>query len=99
MHIEATGLLNRGVEGTRRAISSFPSLAVIDSKTLLAAYRVGSAKDYGLGPTKDSDDHVIELRRSEDWGNTWSEPSSPFSTRVNGVKGTPQVCYITNLGQ
>jgi len=99
MQIVETGVVNRGQPGGRRAVSSFPSLTVVDRDTLLAVYRVGSVKDYGLGPTKDSDDQMTELRWSGDLGRTWSEPVSPFSTIVDGVRGTPQVCYITNLGR
>lgn len=99
MQITETGVINRGVLGGRRAISAFPSLTVVNRATLLAVYRVGSAKDYGLGPTKDSDDQMTELRWSGDLGRTWSEPVSPFSNLVNGVRGTPQVCYLTDLGR
>lgn len=99
MQIVETGVVNRGVSGGRRAISSFPSVTALDDNSLLAVYRVGSAKDYGLGPTKDSDDQSIELRWSGDLGRTWTEPVSPFSTIVDGVRGTPQVSYITDLGK
>jgi hypothetical protein len=99
MEIIATGFVNRGEEGGHRAVTSFPSLTRVDDGRLLAVYRVGSVKDYGLGPTKDSDDQVTELRWSDDLGRTWSEPVSPFSTIVDGVRGTPQVCCVTDLGR
>ena len=98
MQIGETGVVNRGELGGRRAVFSFPSLTVVNNETLLAVSRVGPVKDYGLGPTKDCDDQTTELRWSADLGRTWSEPVSPFSSIVDGVRGTPQVCYITDLG-
>ncbi len=98
MKIVETGVINRGELGGQRAVSSFPSVTVVDDQTLLATYRVGSTKDYGAGPTKDSEDQSTELRWSTDLGRTWSSPVSPFSQLVDGVRGTPQVCYVSNLG-
>ncbi|MGI8783869.1 MAG: sialidase family protein [Acidobacteriota bacterium] len=89
MRLTATGVLNRGQPGTRRANSTFPSIAILPDKSLLASYRVGS--------TKDSDDEAIELRRSADGGRTWSEPVAPFSSSVEGRRGSLKLVYVTPL--
>ncbi|MFM1550363.1 MAG: hypothetical protein ACKJSG_13255 [Lentisphaeria bacterium] len=39
------GILNCGEAGTARAISTFPSFAVLTDKPLFATYRVGTTKD------------------------------------------------------
>ncbi|MFV1967822.1 MAG: sialidase family protein [Pirellulaceae bacterium] len=89
MRIIERGFLNRGEPGTRRAISTFPSLTALADGGLLATYRVGS--------TKDSDDETIELRRSSDGGRSWSEPDSPFESTVDGVRGSLKLAYITEI--
>lgn len=90
MKIIERGILNCGEPGTRRAISTFPTVRVLPDGTLLGSYRVGT--------TKDSDDETVELRRSEDGGRTWSEPVTPFASVVNGRRGSLKVGYITPLG-
>lgn len=89
MKIIERGTLNLGEPGTRRAISTFPTVTVLADGTLLGTYRVGT--------TKDSDDETIELRRSRDGGRTWSDPVTPFSSVVNGRRGSLKVGYITPL--
>ena len=89
MRIGPHGILNRGEPGTDRAVSTFPALTLLSDSSLLAVYRVGS--------TKDCDDERLELRRSTDIGHTWSEPTCPFSTTLDGVVGSLKVGYITEL--
>lgn len=89
MKIVERGVLNCGEPGTGRAVSTFPSVTVLTDGTLLASYRVGS--------TKDSDDEITELRRSDDGGRTWQDPVTPFDTVVDGKRGSLKVAYITPL--
>lgn len=89
MKIRNQGILNQGESGSRRAVSTFPSIAVLDDGQLLATYRVGS--------TKDSADETIEMRRSEDAGNTWSEPLTPFLAEWGTKQGSLKVVYVTPL--
>src|SRR3989304_4277883 len=87
MRIVDRGILNLGEPGSRRAISTIPTLTPLPNGRLLATYRVGT--------TKDSDDQTIELRRSDDGGRTWSEPVAPFETTVDGTRGSLKVVYVT----
>jgi len=69
--------------------SPAPSVTAISDTHLLATYRVGS--------TKDSDDETIELRHSNDEGQNWSQPFQPFSSTVNGRRGSLKAAYVTPL--
>jgi len=89
MRIIDRGILNAGHPWTRRAMATFPSVTVLPDKSLIASYRVGS--------TKDSDDELIEFRRSSCLGDTWTEPSSPFDSTVDGKRGSLKCVYITCL--
>ncbi len=89
MRIAAAGILNRGVVGTERAIATFPAVTALLNRRLIASYRIGS--------TKDSADETVELRFSQDLGETWTEPIRPFSTTVECVSGSLRVVYITEL--
>src|SRR5712692_7884866 len=89
MRIAAAGILNRGEVGTERAIATFPAVTALLNRRLIASYRIGS--------TKDSADETVELRFSQDLGETWTEPIRPFSTTVEGVSGSLRVVYITEL--
>lgn len=89
MKIVSRGILNQGQSGTNRAVSTFPTLTRLADGSLLATYRVGS--------TKDSDDEQLELRRSTDSGLTWTDPTHPFSTALDGVSGSLKLGYITEL--
>ena len=89
MKIIDRGILNLGEPGSRRAISTFPTVTPLPDGTLLATYRVGT--------TKDSDDETIELRRSDDGGRTWSEPVTPFETTVDGTRGSLKLVYVTPI--
>ena len=89
MKIAGQGFIHRGEPGGDRAIATFPSLTVLEDSSLLAVYRVG--------PSKESDGSVTQLRRSTDGGLTWGPPAAPFSDTVNGVRGSLQVVYITPL--
>jgi hypothetical protein len=71
-------------------VATFASVTAISGGALLAVYRVG--------PTKESEGSVIELRRSSDEGRTWSSPEAPFSSEFSGVRGSLQVVYVTDLG-
>lgn len=83
------GILHWGQKGGRRATSNFPSITPLSDGTLLASYRVGS--------TKDSEDETIEFRRSSNGGRIWSEPAIPFSSIVNGRRGSLKVAYLTPI--
>jgi len=89
MKIAGQGFVHRGEPGGERAIATFPSVTVLEDGSLLAVYRVG--------PGKESDGSVTQLRRSTDGGLTWGPPAAPFSDIVNGVRGSLQVVYITPL--
>src|ERR1051326_1732312 len=89
MKIVETGILNAGETGGRRAVSTFPSFAVVGEDTLLTTYRVGS--------TKDCDDENVELRRSTDNGRTWGDPTPFPATTVGGMRGGLKLCYLTLL--
>jgi hypothetical protein len=90
MHILAHGTLARGTPHSPRALYTFPQVAVLHDGTLLATCRVGSSKD--------SDDEVIEVRRSHDNGQSWQEPTQPFpSATIEGMAGTIKLVYLTPL--
>ena len=80
MKIAGQGFIHRGEPGGDRAIATFPSVTVLEDSSLLAIYRVG--------PSKESDGSVTQLRRSTDGGLTWGPPAAPFSDTVNGVRGS-----------
>lgn len=89
MRIISRGIVNQGVAGGPRAVSSFPSVTVLPDGRLLATYRVGS--------TKDSDDETVEFRFSSDSGESWSEPAQPFPPPAPGKTGSVRVIYVTTL--
>lgn len=89
LYIKETSIAIRGKEGTRRAVSIFPSLVTLMNGEVLLACRVGS--------TKDSEDERIEIRRSMDAGRSWCEPVAPFPNDLNGVRGSHKLAYLTEL--
>lgn len=91
MKILEQGILNRGERGGRRTLATFPTVTPLSDGTLLATYRVGT--------TKDCDDETVELRRSPDGGRTWGNPVTPFSSVLNGRRGSLKVAYITPLAE
>ena len=91
MKVIDRGLLNRGERGSKRAISMFPAVTALADGTLLASYKVGSAKE--------CDDGTIELRRSRDGGRCWSDPITPFDTNYQGKRGSLLSAYITEVSE
>lgn len=90
MKIKNKGILATGKAGTARAIYTFPTVVVLSNGKLLATARVGS--------TKDSLDETIEIFRSVDGGNNWSEGKELFPrTKVNGMAGSIKICYLTEV--
>jgi len=89
MRIAERGTVNPGVVGGARAVATFPSITCLSDGSLLAAYRVGS--------TKDSDDETIEIRRSSDEGKSWNQAVQPFSSTLEGRRGSLRVAYVTQL--
>jgi hypothetical protein len=83
------GIVTSGEPGSNRAVATFPGIASLSDGTVLATYRVG--------PTKDSDDETIEIRRSQDAGRTWSDPVQPFLCAVEGRRGSLKVAYVTQM--
>ena len=69
MRIVSRGIVNPCTAGGRRAVSAFPSVTCLLDGSLLGAYRVGKSKV--------DEDSTIELRRSTDLGETWSDPWAP----------------------
>ena len=90
MKISNRGIINRGQPNTPRAFATFPALTPLADGSLLASYRVGS--------TKDSADGTLEMKRSDDGGQCWSTPETPFATTLNGLNGSLRVGYVTDLG-
>ena len=91
MQIVSRGIVNHGVAGTSRAISSFSAFLPLRDGTWLASYRVGS--------TKDCDDEQIEFRRSNDEGATWSDPVTPLTApTIDGKRGSIRCAYCSDLG-
>lgn len=91
MRITGCGILNPAQPGTRRAAATFPNVTALPDSSLLASYRVGS--------TKDCSDETIELRRSLDFGETWTEPLSPFNAIIEKRYGSLKCVYITRLAE
>ena len=90
MQITDSGILSRGQPGTDRALLTFPTVIALDDGALLATYRSGS--------TKDSADGTVEFVRSQDEGQTWSEPWRPFENPIlDGLHGSMRVCYLTEM--
>jgi hypothetical protein len=89
MEIVDRQVVSAGVPGTSRAVSTFPAFVVLADGSLLLTYSIGSGKD--------TDDLDIELRRSTDGGRTWTEPVNPFSTTLEGRRGSLKAAPITRL--
>ena len=89
IHITETSIAVRGTEGTRRTVNTFPSLLTLSNGEVLLVCRAGS--------TKDSDDEIIEIRRSTDAGRSWGEPIAPFPDDLDGVRGSQKLAYLTEL--
>ena len=66
MKIEDRGTIFEGMAGTQRAITCFPSLAVLSDGTVLATFSTASKKN---GP-----DTCVLLSRSEDGGIPGAHP-------------------------
>jgi hypothetical protein len=89
MKMIGRGVLNRGEPGSRRAITTYPTVTALADGTLLASYKVGSAKE--------CEDGTIELRHSDDGGRSWSQPVTPFETTLDGVRGSLAAAYLTPI--
>ena len=89
MRLVESVTLHEGVPGTPRAVAAFPTVTTLADGSLLSTCSIGTGKD--------SDDLQIELRRSTDGGRTWSEAERPFSSTLDGVRGSLKVGYITRL--
>ena len=91
MKISNQGIINRGEPNTPRAFSTFPALTPLADGSLLATYRVGSSKD--------SADGTIELKRSDDGGQSWSALADPFCHDLKRAKRFDQGRLCHRLGQ
>ena len=81
MRIVQRGVLAESEAGTRRAVTTFPALAVLANGGLLATCRAGSSKDGA--------DECAELYRWDGETRRWSAPSRPWTApAVDGVRGT-----------
>lgn len=90
MELVDSGYLSRAVPGTRRAALMFPCIVVLANGALLATLCAGSSKD--------SDDQLIELYRSDDGGTSWQfQRQLDFDGAINGARGTLKLCYLTEL--
>jgi hypothetical protein len=90
MEIVASGTLSRAEPGTRRAALTFPCVIALASGVMLATFCAGSSKD--------SDDQVVELHRSDDGAGEWNFMRRlAFDGEINGARGTLKVCYLTEL--
>ena len=89
MEIVERTVLSAAVPGTSRAFATFPAFVALADGSLLVTYSIGSGKD--------TDDLDIELRRSVDGGRTWSEPTTPFETALDGRRGSLKAAPITVL--
>ena len=90
MRLIDRAVLSAGEPGTSRAVATFPAFVVLGDGSLVATYSIGSGKD--------SDDLTIELRRSYDFGRTWSAPVTPFATSFDGRRGSLKAAPICRLG-
>ncbi len=90
MEIVERGILATGKPGTTRATFTFPSVIELSDGRLLATCRVGL--------NKDCENETVEIFRSNDGGQSWSEGMAPFkATKVNGIHGSLKNCYLTEL--
>lgn len=88
--VEATGLIYRNPKPHLRAVHALhPTLARLDDGTMLAAF------DAGQGP--ESFDYATYLSRSNDGGQTWSEPT-PLTAPVAGPRYANQITRIARVG-
>ena len=69
MRIVDRGVLNPPVPHGNRSVSVCPTITTLRDGSLLATYVIGASKD--------DDSQTVELRRSNDGGRTWGDPSSP----------------------
>ena len=89
MRVVERSLVSAAEPGTARAVATSAAITVLADGSLLVSYSIGSDKATA--------DLAIELRRSSDGGQTWSEPERPFSTTVDGVRGCLKSAPITRL--
>lgn len=90
MEIIERGILTTGKPGTARATHTFPSIVELSDGRLLATCRVG--------PNKDCAEETVEIFRSDNGGQSWSQGKAPFrGTKVNGIDGSLKNCYLTEL--
>ncbi len=89
MRVVERALVSAAEPGTARAVATSAAITVLADDSLLVSYSIGSDKATA--------DLAIELRRSSDGGQTWSEPERPFSTTVGGVRGCLKSAPITRL--
>ncbi len=89
MRVVERSTIQEAEPGGPRGVAAFPTATVMRDGSILATYSVGSGKD--------TDDIGLELRRSVDGGRTWSGAERPFSTVLDGVKGSVKVGYVTRL--
>lgn len=85
----AAGILNPAGHEGHRAVSIYPTVTALPNGKLLATHMIG--------PAKDSASTTIELRWSMDNGDTWSNPRAPFSTTVDGRRGSLLAAYLTPI--
>ncbi len=90
MEIVGRGILTDAAAGTYHAAFKFPSVVALSNGELLATCRLGSEKE--------SADERVNIYRSFDGGNTWSNGEELFPrTKVNGIDGSLKLCYLTEL--
>ena len=90
IEVEATGLVYRNPKPHLRAVHALhPSLAMLDDGTMLCAF------DAGQGP--ESFDYATYLSRSNDGGQTWTEPR-PLTPPINGPRYANQLARISRAG-
>jgi hypothetical protein len=89
MEVLERGVLSPAIRGTDRCWATSPAVVPLRDGSLLASAIVGSGKD--------TDDQAIELRRSMDGGRTWSDPERPFTSVVDGVRGSFKAAPMTAL--
>jgi len=87
--IVAEGILNAAEPRGHRAVSIYPTITALENGGLVATYMVG--------PSKDSDCNTIELRWSLDNGVSWGGPTAPFSTTLDGRRGSLLAAYLTPI--
>ena len=90
MKLIGSGVISAAQPGTARAVAKQCHMALYPDGEILVTYRVGAASDSERGNG--------EIRRSRDGGRSWGPAETPWSSSLDGRRGTIYAPSLTVLG-